>query len=219
MTVQEIIDAALARGAEFGAQFPNSLDVSRRRIQAHQEVLFAHAADINRDYVGRDAVLALTDGACDTGLLDPKPMRIVRVFVEDAGTSGITAGRKINIVPIDDLVSALAPRATLRDGLIAQVAAELADVVSIRVWYSKRPAELTDPTVVPQLPTQYHELLVIDLAKQLVRKTIGLSDTSRDDILEVLQTEYDDMFGDYTAHLRNYNFAETARHGRTARVV
>lgn len=217
MTVQEIVDAALARGAEFQATFPNSFDVSRRRVQAHQQVLFSHAADVNRDYVGADAVLVLTTGACDTKLLTPKPMRIVRVFIEDAGTSGIATGRKVNIVPIDDLVSALAPRATLRDGIIAQVGTELAGVTSVRVWYSRQPAAIPLATNVPELPDQYHELLVIDLAMQMVRKTIGLSATSRDDILQVLQLEYQDMYGDFTEHLKNYNFAETARHGRTAR--
>lgn len=217
MTVQEIIDAALARSMEFGANTPSSANVSRQRIQAHQEVLFAMIADVNPAYVGRDGVLGLSGGQCDTALLSPVPMRITRVFVADHGTSTLTNGYKVNVVPIDDLRSALAPRVTLRDGILAQVGAELANVVSLRVYYAKRPAALPLMTDRPELPEQYHEILVVDLTKQLIRKSIGLNATSRAEIVEILEGEYGEILADLQTHLRNYNFAETARHGRTAR--
>lgn len=216
MTVDQIIEAALARAMEFSKSVPNTFSVSLARLNAHQEQLFADTADQNRDYFGADGVLVLTTGACDTGTLNPLPMRVVRVVVSNPGTSGYLAERKINIVPIDDVTAANAPRATLRGGLITQVGTELATVTSVKVYYSRRPTVLTAKGDTPDFPAQYHDLLVIDLTKQLIRKTVGLTATARDEVVQVIQTEYDEIAAMFAQHLRNFNYAETSRFGATA---
>lgn len=216
MNVGQIIEAALARAMEFHQNIPNTESVSIRRIDAHQQELFAYTAGIAREYIGRSGVLTLAAGIADTADLNPLAMRIVLVRIQDEGSSDYEALQRVNIIPVDDPDAALAPRATLRDGLITGYDGELDDVTSLMVDYCKRPGTLTVAADVPEFAVQYHEILVIDLTKQMIRKTIGLNSTSREEILEILQEEYDETLGQYEAHLRNFSFAEVSRHGRTA---
>src|SRR5690606_12653851 len=138
------------------------------------------------------------------------------VQIGDPGASSYAAGKKDNIVPVDDLDSALAPRATFRDGLFEQVAADPANVTALTVFYTKRPTELTAGDGVPELTVQIHELLVVDLTKSLVRKTIGLNATSRKEIIEILEVEETELLAAFDNHIINYNYAEVSRFGRTA---
>lgn len=216
MTVQEIYEAALARAMEFSQVVPNTFSVSVSRMRQRQEQLFARIAAENRDYAGRAAVLPLAAGIADTATLDPPPMRIYRVVVADPGASGYASGSKVAIVPVDDLECEVAPRATLRDGMLEGVALDLFDVVSVTVFYSRRPDSLEHASDVPDLPEQFHELLVIDLAKSLIRKTIGLNATSRKEIMDVLSLEEDELLEQFSEFLLKFNYAEVTRFGRTA---
>ena len=216
MTVDEILEASLARLMEFTDKVPGTGHSDLARLNQRQEQLFAVIADVNRDYSGRDAVLTLTAGAADTATLSPQPMRITDVRIENPGASLYLAGRKVHVVPVDDRDCELPPRMTLRDGVLAQVATDLADVTSVRVFYARRPLYLTLRTETPDLPEQYHELLVIDLAKMKVRKMLNLAAQARTDILALFKAEEEELEADFQQHLRNYNFAETARHARTA---
>jgi hypothetical protein len=217
MTVQEIVEAALARAMEFSDKVPNTFSVSVGRMNQRHQQLFARIAERNRDYAGRDAELTLTAGACDTADLDPLPMRISLVTIDDPGSSSWPVGRPVKVVPVDDLDCALPPRMTLRDGILQQVGTDLQGVTSVRVWYAKRPADLESGADVPAMPAQYHELLVIDLAKSMIRKTIALNATSRKEILDVFTVEEEEVLADFDAHLRNFQYAEVSRFGRTTR--
>jgi hypothetical protein len=216
MTVQEIYEQALARASEFSEKVPNTFSVTVARMTQRQEQLFARIAEKNRDYSGRDGEVTLTAGVGDSATLDPLPMRVYHVQIGDPGASSYAAGKKVNIVPVDDLDCALAPRATFRDGLFSQVATDLANVTSLTVFYAKRPTELTAEDDVPELPVQFHELLVVDLTKSLVRKTIGLNATSRKEIIEILEVEETELLAAFDNHIINYNYAEVSRFGRTA---
>lgn len=216
MTGDEIIEAALARCAEFGSNIPSGKLVDLNRMRSRQYQLFARMAQVNADYVGLDAILALTTGSCDTGDLDPLPMRIWYVEVADPGTSTLTAGDKVAIVPVDDQRTDVPPRVTLRNGILAQVDDDLDGVASLQIFYAKQPAALTTLADTPELPVQFHELLVIDLAKTKVRKMLELEQGTRDVILKLFNEEEKELLADLDEHLVNYNAAEITRFGRTA---
>ena len=79
MTADEVCDAALARCAEFNARVPSTRSVMYRQINARQQQLFSHVADLEPEMFGRTATAVLVAGAYDLSNLDPKAERVTHV--------------------------------------------------------------------------------------------------------------------------------------------
>lgn len=223
MTFQEIVDNAKARATDFGATFPSTARVLYRRIEIHQQELFSQATRVNPDYFGVSAEGTLdANGAADikdqqASLGVDPAANITRVEVDDAGTHPtLVTGDEINVVSLNDVEAALAPRMTLRNFLLKQVGTDLAGVVSINAFYSYRPENKTTPldgTEDAELPPVYQELLVIDLTKWMVRMTLALTTEVKAASLAALSEEEDEMSGIFLAEVTDYAGAQVSRFG------
>lgn len=227
-TVEDLVIQALARAMEFGDTFPTTRSVMYRRLGVRQQQLFAAVARENPEYFGDSAIGTLdANGAIDIGLTGnpdaPDPVEamevISRIEVENKGTSALTNGQEINTVPLTDPDAAFAPRVTIRGNIIRQVATDLAGVTSIRVYYSKRPFRLDpdDKNTLIVLPEPFHDLLVVDLTRWLLRKAATVPEQVRTVALGALDAEETEGIGNFLAQAREYTSAvERGRFGRTA---
>ena len=223
MTFDEIVDNAKARALDFGGTFPSTKRVLYRRIEIHQQELFSQASRMNPDYFGVSA-----SGTLDAnGIVDIKEQQasvdvdpaanITRVEVEDAGTHPtLVTGDEINVVPLNDIEVALAPRMTLRNFALRQVGTDLAGVVSVCAFYGYRPetkATPLDGSEEAELPAVYQELLVIDLTKWMVRMTLALETQIKAAALAALSEEQGEMNGAFMAEVTDYAGAQVSRFG------
>lgn len=227
-TVEELVEQALARAMEFGQDFPATRSLLYRRIGVRQQQLFAVAARTNPEFFG-DSAIGTPDanGAIDMGLMgDPDaadPVEAVevisRIEIEDPGTSGLTAGDEVNIVSLTDRdAAAYPPRVTVRGNIIRQVGTDLANVTSIRVYYSVRPFRIDpdDGGVVVRLSEPFHDLLVVDLARWMLRKAATVPKEVREVALAALEAEETEGLANFLAQVEQYTSAsERGRFGRT----
>lgn len=210
MTVEDVVQAALARAMEFSDSVPSTRSVMYRRVGVRQQQIVAKAAAQNAEYFGVCAVGDLVAGAVDLRAMTPPSVaraeRIDKVEIENAGTSVYAAGTEIHVVALLDPAAALAPRATLRNGVLRQVGSDLAGVVSAKVHYAYQPAAVlpTDEARSVEIPEPYSELLVLDLAKELLKKTLELETATKAAALEVLGAEEAEMLADFSAHVGGY---------------
>ncbi len=189
-----------------------------RRLQVRQAQLFSLAGKVNPEYFGARAQANLDANlAADlrdlvgNATLDPAST-VQRVQVQDAGVSSLTTGDRIAIVSLDDIAAEEAPRMTLRDFVLRTVGTDLTGVVSICVAYSRVPnvVAAANGTEILALPDQYHELLVIDLAVDLLKKTIGLGVEQRVAAISVLEQELAPLLADFQSEVAV--FPEGASH-------
>lgn len=226
-TVEELVIQALARAMEFGDNFPATRSLLYRRLGVRQQQLFAAAARVNPYYFGDIAIGTLdAAGSIDINLSgDPEaadPVEnmelISEVAIEDPGTSGFAAGDEVHVVPLHDPEVAFAPRVTIQGHVIRQVGTDLANVVSIRLYYSRRPFRIDpDDAASPiSLPETFSELLVVDVAKYLLRKAATIPQEVRQVALTALEAEEQEALGNFIEHVREFTAgAEKGRWGRT----
>lgn len=224
MTIAEIVEAALARASDFGANFPSTRSVLYRRIGQRLQQLYAVAARTNPEYFGVSAVGTLSSGAVslsttgDPDAGDPvfSPELITRVEIADKGTSAYTNGDEVFVVQRNDPGVAVAPRVTIRNGVIQQIGTDLTNVTSLRMYYSRRPFRLDggDGALALDFPEAFQELLVVDLAKWLARKLADKE--NRGLALEALTAEETELLANFVAEVESYTSGvETGRFGRT----
>lgn len=219
MNVEEITVAALSRALDFSNEVPTTRSVHYRRISVRQQQLFVRAAEINPDYFGLTESLNLVAGVADLSALSRQAERVAGVRINDAGTSPYAAGDAVNIIPLDDPGGSLAPRATLRDYKLTGYNGELNLVTSVNIDYSKRPNDLAVATDEPELPEQFHELLVIDDAKATARRMLQVDKQLREDFIALLEQEEAELIADFERHVERFQLAEESRFGRTARPI
>ncbi len=220
MTAEEIVVAALARAMELSNEVPTTRSVYYRRITTRQQQLFVRAAEINPDYFGLSVSVALVAGVANLAGLATQAERVNGVRINGVGTSAYATGARVNIVPVDDSEYAgLPPRATLRDYVLTQTDTDLSLVASVWIDYSKRPLDVLNPTDVPQLPAQFHELLVIDCAMSAAKRMFGLAKQMRGDYLALLVEEEGELTADFERHVERFAMGEESRFGRTARPI
>jgi hypothetical protein len=225
MTPEEIAVLAMARCSEITDSYPKARSVMYRRIGVRQQQLFTIAAGINPDYYGTDATTLLVGGAADLAdIADPVPTpeQITRVEVNSvAGGSPFAVGREINVVPVADALSAaLPPRMTLRDGVLEGVAADLATVTGIRLYYSRQPKMIapTDGAVPTEIPSPHDELLVVDLAMTLLKAATKISAAERGAAITSLANEEAGLLVGWQDHVENYG-PVVSRFSRTPKGV
>lgn len=228
-TVEDLAVQALARCAEFGDNYPTTRSVLYRRLGVRQQQLYAAAARANFEYFGRTAdgtldvngqITLATTG--DPSAINPVPnmefIARVEVLATDADPLAPAVGTKINIVPITDQGAELPPRITVRGGVFTPVGADFAHIKKIRVFYSHRPFRIP-PTAGAsdvELPEPFQDLLVVDLARFMVRKMTTLTKEVREVALAALKEEEDEAMGNFIASVKSFTAAaESGRFGRT----
>lgn len=210
MTADELADLALARVAIFTKNFPTTKGLMYRRIGLRQRQLQMKAAKENGDFLGVFATADLAAGAADLNDVaepTPTPSAIHRITITNKGTSPtLQNGDEIHIVPLDDPTAAIAPRVTIRDGVLEQVGTDLQGVTTIRLDYARFSKVLvaTDKAAVIDLAEPWIELLVIDLASYLLSLTTEMDDAKKEKALALLAAEETEMFGDFMTYVREF---------------
>lgn len=213
MTAEEVIVAALARCTDFGASVPSAWSVYLRRIGLRQGQIFSMVAQVDPEYFGTEQTVALTGGTYALSGLNPKAERVTDVRIANPGTSGFLANDPVNLIRHDDQEAMLPPRAVIRDQALRQLAADLAGVSTVTIYYSKRPAASSTIAKATELelPEQFQDLLVLDLAKQMIRKLLDVEPARRDGWLDLLGGEEKALLATLEAHVRNFTAAEQNR--------
>jgi hypothetical protein len=228
VTVDELADQALARCAEFGQTYPATRSLLYTRLGGRQQELFAAAARANPEYFGATA-LGILDGngtvslksLGDPAAVDPVPSMelISRIEISASSGAGVPVpGTEVNAVPITDPGAALPPRVTIRGGNIAAVGTDLVGVTQLTVFYSHRPFRIgpTDGDKDAELPESFQDLLVLDLALFMLRKTASLPKEVRETALAALSAEEKEQLSNFLAHVQAFTSAvERGRFGRT----
>lgn len=219
LSVEAVVLAGLARGQEYAANFPAVRSVLYRRVSIRQQELAAMAAKVNRDYFGVAADAVVTDGAADindivTPVPTPEFIHLIEVaaVADEATTAAV--GDSVSIVRLDDVTAEEAPRVTIRSGIIRHVGADLAEVTSLKVYYSRIPDALLpteDGTTLVAIPSPYDELLVLDLAELIVDRTLrGTPDDKTKAVaMQALGGEVKEWEGKWLAHVAGYGVART----------
>jgi hypothetical protein len=213
VTADDIIDAAMARCTDLGASVPTTKSVMYRRIGVRQSQIFSFIADANPEFLGRTAIIPLTAGQYDLATLPaPKAERVTDIRVSNPGTSGLVTRERINLVTVDDVDAHLPPRVVVRDQVIQQVENDLAGVVSLTLYYSRKPtATAIIGTTAMELPDQFQDLLVLDIAKQSIRKLLDVEPQRRDGWIDLLSAEEKSLLSTLSAHVRHFVLGEQNR--------
>jgi len=199
MTYDEVVDAALARASSFGHSYPGTRMLLYRRISYCQRQLYAKAAGWDEDRFGTMGDHTLTAGSVD--LSAERIEALHRVEILDAGASSYAAGDQVSIIKIADPEAALAPRATFRSGVLAGYGAELDDVTSVRIYYADTPASQTTGAATTVIPEPFDELLVVDLARHMMKKAVDVDGGVRTTSAQLLEAEMMEMLGDFQVHV------------------
>lgn len=213
MKVEEAALAALARAQEHSNQVPTTRSVIYRRIGQRQQDLFAMAARVNPDYYGVCAKASLRDldgewvGVANIAAISgdtPPAEQLTRIEVYNPGTSDYEAGREVYVVPLSDPGVADPPRVTVRNRVIRQVGTDLVGVETLEVFYSRSPTSITgaDGQRDLELPEQFQELLVVDAARDLFRRSTLLP--NRLALVSAMDAEEKPMLADYLAHVQRF---------------
>jgi hypothetical protein len=209
MTPEQICVAAMGICSDYTDNYPTTRAIMYQRISSRQRELFAHVAILDPEFYGAEIVAEVTDGALNVAALeqsgDVYPVeRVEEVQVEDPGTSGLDAGTRVGLVLVTDPEAALPPRATYRSGVIRQVGTELQGVASLLLYYSRRPRTIgPDGSGVIELLEPFQFLLVYDLAKDLIRRTIGIEGEKKAaafQLLDSAEKELLEALGEHITH-------------------
>lgn len=221
MTLQEIVIQALARAADMNLQVPSAKSVMWRRISLRQQELFSRAAKINPDWSGVSAIAPLAPWAGGAPALDLSDLidpaegadLISRIEIADKGASVYVAAQEVNIVSLVDQNIADPPRVIIRNRIVQAVGADLAGVLSLKVFYSRIPLAMDTADCLVDVPMPHDELLVIDLTKWMAKKTIALSVETRTAIIASLDGEEKEALDNFDGYVARFSDATVARFG------
>lgn len=212
MTADDAIDAALARCTDLGLTVPSARSVAYRRLGIRQGQLFSRIATTYPDYLGRSAPAVLSGGAFSLATLAPGVERVTDVRVLLPGSSGLTVGDRVNLILLDDADAMLPPRATIRDQELRGIENDLTGVTSLTIHYARRPSVTTILPATPlELPEQFQDLLVIDLARQMIGKLLDVEPTRREGFLTLLGSEESSLLQTLDDHVRHFVYGEQRR--------
>lgn len=218
-TLEQLVIAALARALDFDAEVPSTRQVHWRRLQLRQQQLFTMGSQLNPDYYGVAATGILdTNDSLDlkdlatTALVD-QAVGIQRIEIENIGTSSFTTGDEVNIVSIDDVDADMSPRVTIRDFIIKSVGTDLNLVTSLCVFYPRIPDLIQEAlgTETVQLPEQYQELLVVDLTREMVGKTLDMDQAAKGTAMGILATEESVLLERYVQEMATFQHGQKHR--------
>lgn len=215
MTAEEIVVQALARVREYSQKVPVTRSLAYVRIGQRQQELFAAAARVNPDFYGVCAHGEVDeDGALDLDdISDPVPSveSIQRIEIYEMDTPEdeddvlpYAVGDVVNVVHFRDPDVESPPRVTVRDRVIRGVSDDLDRVVALRLYYSRVPASLgpTDAATDAELPPQFQQLLVIDLVRDLFRRSVGVPEKAT--VVGMMDAEEKPLLEAFLAHVVGY---------------
>lgn len=207
MTYDEIVDEALARVRDAGRSLPRRTLL--RHVGQFQASLFQRAASWNPEYYGICVIADIAGGALDLNALTPPlnqaaGIQLIEVLASSA--PGPAVGTRVSIVPLEDVGSGLAPRATLRDNVLRQVGAELADVSQIEIHYARlsNPVPPTGGAVEAELREPYQELLVLDCAVFIANQLAAEGRAVPEALVAQLNGEMAVLMVSYESQVRMY---------------
>lgn len=214
MNADEVIDAAMSRCTDLGANVPAARSVYYRRIAIRQAEIFSMVAATHPEYFGTSQTVALSSGTYALAGLNPKAERVTDVVVANPGTSGLQTDDQVNLIIQEDWKAQLAPRAVIRDQILRGIKNDLTGVATVTIYYSRRPtatAATMTKTTEMELPEQFQDLLVIDVAKQMIRKLLDVEPSRRDGWLDLLGGEEKALLATLSQHVSNFVHAEQNR--------
>ena len=118
------------------------------------------------------------------------------------------------MVSIADKDADVAPRITVRDFIIRGVGTDFTGVVSIRIFYPRIPdmvAFTENGTTEIELLEQHQELLIIDLTKDLLRKTIQMVPEVKTAATGILDSEETKALADYLEDVNAFAIGQSHR--------
>ena len=218
MTPAEAVLNAQALCSDYTEQFPASDKAAFLRLDTHQHHLFGDASAWDPEHFGADEALDVQTGQV---LLPRTVARVSDVYVEDPGCSKWKAGRRVNIVPANDYHRHMAPRVFIRSLRLVGVEQDIVDVQSVRVYFARYPAKIgLDGTIGGHedadmdLPEPWTNLLVIDLARDLIRRAIALEGDMKTRALDRLDEQYETEFKKFEKHVVRYTHVRQDRFRR-----
>lgn len=226
-TYDDIRIAALARALDWNVTVPSSKSVMFNKVGGRQQELFTLAAAVDPEYYEVQAIGTLSSGAVDIALMLTDGVlecvkatkAKVETLIGSPSANAPEVGDEIHLIPAsDDPDAYLAPRATIKNKILEQVGTDLVDVESIRLFYSYRPdgpAVDEDGTTELALEQPFDDLLVIDLARDLARKTIGMDAQAKLAITAALDEEEKGLLGTFQNHIRSFSAARQSRMAHT----
>jgi hypothetical protein len=210
VTPQDIVVAAQGIAADFTDEYPTAKSVMYRRISARQRELFVHIGTLDTEVYGEDVVAEVLNGAVDLGALEQSedvfPVETLQmVRIHDPGTNGqLKAKQRVSVVPADDVEAFLPPRCTYRSGVLRQVGSDLAGVAQLLVSYSRRPRTIgVDGSGQIELLEPFQDLLVFDLARDLIRRTVALEGERKAAVLAMLEPQETQLLASLEEHIRH----------------
>jgi hypothetical protein len=221
-TTEAIVVNALARAQEYNTIRPVARSVLYRRISIRQQELAIAAARVNRDYYGVAANAVVIGGAIDVNdITSPVqwPEFIDKITVGAVGVGATVAvGAEVSIVRLGDEEAEEPPRVTMRSGVIRQVGTDLANVSSLKVYYSEIPDSLAvdeNGTSLVAIPAPYDELLVLDVVRFLVVRSFTgeTNDAPKVSALTEIDADVTTWEAKWRAHVADYGATRT-RFGR-----
>lgn len=210
MTAEEATTLALARAREFSEQVTANRALAYWRLGKRQAELFSLVAQASPDYFGVCARAALSGGAVDlTDVADPVPgiEHLQRVEVYDPGTHPtLLAGDEIHLVPLQDPEVSFPPRMTLRDRVLRAVGSDLDGVAELRIYYARTPLALGPASrdTALEIPDPFLGLLIVDLARDLVRRSGALPPAERSAHIALLDAEEASELQAFLAHTASF---------------
>lgn len=203
VSLEAMVKQALSRVDDVTDTYPSTRAPMYKRLGVTQLKLFVRAAQINPEYYGTNVSVTLVSGSGSLAAAAVSEL-IQRVEILNPGTSGYAAGREVSIVSLTDPDGELAPRATLRQKVLAQVGTDLANVTSLRVFGPLLPAAIANAetgTTLLSLDQPWDQILEVDLAMWIVGKATALAADVRAAAVAQFAGEKKDLMAEFEAHI------------------
>lgn len=224
MTPDEIITSAQGVVSDYTDDYPTTKSVMYNRMNVRQRELFVAAGAWDREFYGVCVIATLDDtGAVNLAEMDGTANvyaieQIEQVRIEDVGTSSLATGDRLNIVPSLDVDAHFSPRATIRSHVLEGVAGELDLVTSVKIFYARRPKDIDErgriegnKDVEVELTSPFDYLLVWDLARDLIRRTVRMEHELKAELLALMKESESEALAAFELHVKGFNWAREDR--------
>ena len=175
-TVQNIIDRAIERSNLNDADLIPTTELIAY-VSSFEKHLFLEAARENPDYFGKEGNTAARGSSTASWDLNAQPSNIAAISRVEIGAvvgtpTGLAVGDEVSMVSIRNPLMGISPRMYVRNRIAYQYENELQTdasnyVSQLKVWYSFLPSTRTATTDVLDLPEEFTQLVVLQLARLL----------------------------------------------------
>lgn len=207
-TVQNVIDAAVQR-----SDLNNPALVAPAQLlvwlSQFERSLYLKAARINPEYFGVDAateIRATYTGTWDIRTTPGLVAALTRATIESfqGSMTGLVVGDEVHLVMERWANMEIAPRASVRGGVVTEYNGELSTdasnyVKALRVYYSPIPDVLIHTSQTISLPDEWIDLLITQLAKRLAMRDGRINE------VEIFNLEIAELLADFEAALLVYD--------------